>query len=86
MRKTDNGAEPLAGPGYRLPQNGPLPDLPLYERLIAAGIAAADRRGTIVDHVTARRLAIWMAARPQEPDFAQRPGPFRPDRSDQPRP
>ena len=71
MRKTDNGAEPLAGPGYRLPRNGPLPDLPLYERLIAAGIAAADRRGTIVNHVTARRLAIWMAARPQEPDFAQ---------------
>jgi hypothetical protein len=70
MRKTDNGAEPLAGPVYRLPQAGPLPDLPLYERLIAAGIAAADRRGAIVDHVTARRLAIWMAARPQEPDFA----------------
>jgi hypothetical protein len=70
MRKTDNGAESLAGPGCRLPRNGPLPDLALYERLIAAGIAAADRRGTIVDHVTARRLAIWMAARPQEPDFA----------------
>lgn len=70
MRKTDNGIGPRAGPGYRLPEDGPLPDLPLYERLIADGIAEADRRGSIVDHVTARRLAIWLAARPQAPDFA----------------
>ncbi|MGH3224751.1 MAG: hypothetical protein ACRDPY_39750 [Streptosporangiaceae bacterium] len=71
MRKTDNGLEPPpAGRGYRLPEQGPLPDLPLYERLITDGIADADRRGTIVDHLTARRLAIWLAARPQQPDFA----------------
>jgi hypothetical protein len=70
MYETDNGAGPPAGPGYRLPVDGPLPDLPMYERLIADGIADADRRGTIVDHVTARRLAIWLAARPQERDFA----------------
>jgi hypothetical protein len=42
----------------------------MYERLIADSIAEADSRGTIVDHVTARRLAIWLAARPQPPDFA----------------
>lgn len=71
MRKTDNGVGPRAGPGYRLPENGPLPDLPLYERLIDDGIAEAERQGTIVDHLTARRLAIWLAARPQAPDFAQ---------------
>ncbi len=70
MYETDNGAEPPAGPGYQLPVDGPLPDLPLYERLIADGIAEADSRGTIIDHVTARRLAIWLAARPQERDFA----------------
>jgi hypothetical protein len=70
MRKTDNGVGPQVGPGYRLPEDGPLPDLPLYERLIADGIAEADRRGSIVDHITARRLAIWLAARPQAPDFA----------------
>jgi hypothetical protein len=70
MYETDNGAGPPAGPGYRLPEDGPLPDLPLYERLIADGIADADSRGTIIDHVTARRLAIWLAARPQERDFA----------------
>jgi len=70
MRKTDNGLEPRTEPSYQLPQDGPLPDLPLYERLIEDGIAAADRRGTIVDHITARRLAIWLAARPQAPDFA----------------
>jgi hypothetical protein len=70
MYETDNGVGPPPGPAYRLPQDGPLPDLPLYERLIDDGIAEADRRGTIVDHVTARRLAIWLAARPQAPDFA----------------
>ena len=70
MYETDNGLGPPAGPGYRLPEDGPLPDLPLYERLIDDGIAEADSRGTIIDHVTARRLAIWLAARPQETDFA----------------
>jgi hypothetical protein len=46
-------------------------DLPSYERLIDHGVAAADARGSAVDHVTARRLAIWLAARPQSPAFAQ---------------
>jgi hypothetical protein len=70
MYKTDNGVGPPTGPACRLPQDGPLPDLALYERLIDDGIAEADRRGTIVDHLTARRLAIWLAARPQEPVYA----------------
>jgi hypothetical protein len=70
MYETDNGVRPPAGPGYRLPETGPLPDLPLYEQLINDGIAEADNRGTIIDHVTARRIAIWLAARPQEKDFA----------------
>ena len=48
-----------------------LPDLQLYERLIGDGIAAADARGSAVDHVTARRLAICLAARPQAPVFAR---------------
>ena len=71
MRRTDNGTGPRSGHAYQLPEDGPLPDLAQYERLIDDGIAAADRRGTIVDHVTARRLAIWLAARPQAPVFAQ---------------
>jgi hypothetical protein len=70
MYEIDNGQGPPAGPAYRLPAAGLLPDLPTYERLIADGIAEADSRGTIVDHLTARRLAIWLAARPQAPDFA----------------
>jgi hypothetical protein len=70
MYETDNGVGSPTGPGYELPQAGPLPDLPMYERLIDDGIAEADRRGTIVDHLTARRLAIWLAAQPQVPDFA----------------
>jgi hypothetical protein len=62
---------PAADHGYRLPEDGPLPDLALYERLISDGIAAADARDGPVDHVTARRLGIWLAARPQSPAFAQ---------------
>jgi hypothetical protein len=71
MRRTDNGTEPTAARAGRPPQDGLLPELSLYERLIDHGIAIADRREGIVDHVTARRLAIWFAARPQEPDFAR---------------
>jgi hypothetical protein len=51
-------------------QDSQLPDLRLYEQLIGDGIAA-DARGGAVDHVTARRLAIWLAARPQTPVFAR---------------
>jgi hypothetical protein len=61
----------IPGGAYRLPEEGPLPDLRLYERLIADGVAEADARGSIVDHVTARRLAIWLAARPQAQVFAR---------------
>ena len=71
MRRTDNGTEPTAARAGRPPEDGLLPELSLYERLIDHGIAIADRRDGIVDHVTARRLAIWFAARPQEPDFAR---------------
>ncbi len=71
MRRTDNGTGPTAARAGRPPQDGLLPELSLYERLIDHGIAIADRRDGIVDHVTARRLAIWFAARPQEPDFAR---------------
>jgi hypothetical protein len=42
-----------------------------YERLIDDGIAQADNQGIIVDHLTARRLAIWLAARPQAPELAR---------------
>jgi len=71
MRKTDNGVGPVSRPAYRPDERGPLPDLRLYERLIDKGIAAADSQDTIVDHLTARRLAIWLAAHPQEPEFAR---------------
>ncbi len=50
---------------------GPARDLGLYERLIGDGIAAADSRGGVIDHVTARRMAIWLLARPQPPDFTR---------------
>jgi hypothetical protein len=64
-------ADSAAGRADRTPEAGLLPDLSLYERLLDDGIAAADRRGGPVDHVNARRLAIWLAARPQAPVFAR---------------
>ena len=51
-----NGAAPAFGRGYWLPEDEPLPDLSLYERLISDGITAADARNGPVDHVTAQRL------------------------------
>ena len=71
MRRTDNGTQPTAPRVGRSSEEGLLPELSLYERLIDDGAAAADARGRPVDHVTARRLAIWLAARPQAPVFAQ---------------
>jgi hypothetical protein len=71
MHRTDNGVTPRPARAYRPPEDEPRPDLPLYERLIDDGIAAADAQGSAVDHLTARRLAIWLAARPQSPAFAQ---------------
>ncbi len=70
-RTTSAAVNGAVGRGYRLPEDGPLPDLPLYERLISDGIAAADARNGPVDHLTARRLGIWLAARPQPSVFAQ---------------
>ena len=60
--ETTNGASPQAGP---------MPSMALYERLIDDGIARADQQGGAIDHITARRVAIWIAARPQPRDFAQ---------------
>ena len=71
MRRTDNGTGPAPPQAQRVPADQLLPDLALYERLINNGVAAANARRGPVDHVTARRLAIWLAARPQEPSFAQ---------------
>jgi hypothetical protein len=70
LRRNNHPELPEEG-AHRVPQNGPLPDLPLYERLIGDGIVTANNRGTSVDHLTARRLAIWLAARPQAPAFAR---------------
>jgi hypothetical protein len=50
---------------------GPARDLAPYERLIEDGIAAADSRNGVIDHVTARRMAIWLISRQQSPDFTR---------------
>jgi hypothetical protein len=41
-------------------------NLALYPQLVSDGIAAADRRGVAVDHVTARRMSLLLIA--QSPD------------------
>jgi hypothetical protein len=47
-------------------------DHDLYEDVVRRGIAAADRRGGAVDHVTARRIALRLLAQPEQPpDFAR---------------
>ncbi len=64
-------APSLAGPIGQLPGDEPYLDLAQYEQLIEVGIADADARDRPVDDITARRLAIWLAARPQHPAFAR---------------
>ena len=79
MPKTDNGTGPASRSAYRLAWGRTAARPALYERLIDDGIAAADARGSPVGHLTARRLAIWLAARPQAPVFAQGLVHFRVD-------
>jgi hypothetical protein len=55
-RDTDSGSRPVR-------------DLALYQRLISDGITAADRRGGAVDHITARRMSLWLLSRSREPEF-----------------
>jgi hypothetical protein len=52
-------------------RTGSARDLALYERLIDDGIAMANAQGGVIDHVTARRIAIWLASRPQQSDFTR---------------
>ena len=71
MYETDNGTPPPARPGHRLPERGPYRDLSVYEELIADGLAAASGRGGVIDHVTARRMALWLVGQRQSSDFAR---------------
>ena len=71
MAAAEGGAPSLAGPVGQLPGDQPYLDLSQYERLIAIGTADADARDRPVDDINARRLAIWLAARPQHPDLAR---------------
>jgi len=49
----------------------PARDLALYERLISDSIAAANSQGDVIDHVTARRMALWLVSQRQSPDFTR---------------
>ncbi len=71
MTAADSSATALPGPVGQLPGDEPYLNLAQYEQLIAIGTADADARDRPVDDVTARRLAIWLAARPQHPVLAR---------------
>ena len=71
MTAADSSAAALPGPVGQLPGDEPYLDLAQYERLIEIGTTDADVRDRPVDDITARRLAIWMAARPQHPVLAR---------------
>ena len=71
MSTKSPGEAPRHATGAQQPDATPQLDLSQYERLIEDGVAASDARGGAIDHVTARRLAIWLVARPQQPDFAR---------------
>lgn len=49
----------------------PARDLALYEQLIRDGLTAARSRDGVIDHVTARRMAIWLMSQPQHPEFTR---------------
>ena len=71
LAAANGSAAALPAPAASCPATSPYLDLSQYEQLIAVGIADADARDRPVDDVTARRLAIWMAARPQHPVLAR---------------
>jgi hypothetical protein len=64
------GIQSPAGTAAMSSRASPVRNLALYEELIGRGIMGADERGSAIDHVTARRLAIWLLPRSQrEPEF-----------------
>ena len=71
MYETDNGTGPPARPSYRLPERGPAPGPFPVRALIADGVAAANSQGGVINHVTARRMALWLVAQQQPPDFTR---------------
>ncbi len=71
MAVVGSSAAALPGPAGQLPGDEPYLTLAQYEQLIEIGTADADARNRPVDDITARRLAIWLAARPQHPVLAR---------------
>lgn len=50
--------------------SGPWRDMVWYEQMINRGIAEADQRRSAIDHVTARRMALWLLPHSrEEPEF-----------------
>ena len=69
MRTTDNGMTPRQHAPVGRPRTAR--PFPCTSGSSTTASPQPTPRTAPVDHVTARRLAIWLAARPQPPDFAR---------------
>ena len=85
MRSTDNGTSPRPGHVYQLPEDGPLPDTIWRNTTVSLTTASLQRTAEAAWSIMSQPpLAIWLAASPQSPVFAQGLVRFHGDRSRQP--
>jgi hypothetical protein len=57
--------------GELVPEHQSHRDMALYPQFISDGIAAARRRHSAVDHVTARRLSLMLLSESKDPQFSR---------------
>lgn len=53
------------------PEDEPRRDMAWYPQLISDGIAAAERRGGAVDHLTARRMSLMLLSQSNDPQLSR---------------
>jgi hypothetical protein len=53
-----------------VPEDEPHRDMTLYSQFISDGIAAAERRGGAIAHLTARRMSLMLLSETNDPKFA----------------
>jgi hypothetical protein len=63
-------ARPSRPGGEIAPEDEPLRDMTLYPQLISDGIAAAERRGGAIAHLTARRMSLMLLSETNDRKFA----------------
>ena len=66
-----NPAPPQRSSGEIAHADGPRRDMSQYPQLISDGIVAAERRGTAVDHITARRISLTLLSKTSDPQLSR---------------